>query len=72
MEDETKSVEEGIKLAQDVGIAEAEPSGDVDGWDAAVKCLCLARMMMKYDDENVKISDIPKHLDYWNIVKTCC
>ena len=61
MEEHGKTVEEGIKTAQDLGIAEADPSGDVEGYDAAVKCLCLARMMMKqHCDKRMTIKEIPK------------
>eukprot|EP00971_Amphidinium_carterae_P274722 5451562-Amphidinium_carterae.1 len=38
--------EEGLQRAQDMGIVEADPSGDIDGYDAAVKCVCLARALM--------------------------
>ena len=31
--------EEAIRYAQSIGIAETDPSGDVDGWDAAVRLL---------------------------------
>lgn len=45
-------MEEGDSLAAatqeaiDAGIAEADPSNDVDGWDAAVKTAVLARALM--------------------------
>lgn len=47
MEDENLTIEAGIELAQKLGIAEADPSGDIEGHDAAVKCLCLAKAMMQ-------------------------
>lgn len=47
MEEENLSVAAGVALAQELGIAEADPSGDLEGYDAAVKCLCLARVMMQ-------------------------
>merc|ERR1712194_188232 len=45
-EGEAQTVEDGIKRAQELGIAEADPSGDIDGYDAAVKNLVLARVCM--------------------------
>ena len=47
---------------------QADPSGDIDGWDAAVKCLCLARVMMGFDDR-VGIADI--HRDSLRDVSVC-
>lgn len=44
-QDSRLSFEAALKVAQDMGIAEADPSGDIDGWDAAVKCVCLARAL---------------------------
>lgn len=38
--------EEAIEYAQSIGIAESDPSGDVDGWDAAVKVAALVTVLM--------------------------
>ncbi len=38
------SYEEALKEAQDLGYAEADPSADVDGLDAAAKCAILASL----------------------------
>ena len=38
--------EEAISYAQSIGIAETDPSGDVDGWDAAVKVAALVSVLM--------------------------
>merc|ERR1719446_645362 len=47
MEDDPQlAFEAGLKRAQDMGIAEADPSGDIDGYDAAVKCVCLGRALL--------------------------
>lgn len=40
------SFEAAVKKAQDLGIAETDPSADVDGWDAAVKVSALATVLM--------------------------
>ena len=41
-----RSFEEGIKRAQALGVAESDPSADLDGWDAAVKVAALAIVLM--------------------------
>ncbi len=38
------SFEEALRIAQQKGYAEADPSADVDGWDAADKIAILARL----------------------------
>lgn len=40
------SMDEAIAYAQAVGVAETDPSGDVDGWDAAVKVAALVTVLM--------------------------
>lgn len=40
------SFEEGVARARELGVAEADPSDDVDGWDGAVKIAALARVLM--------------------------
>ena len=40
------SVEEAVKDAQRLGVAETDPSNDLDGWDAAVKVAVLAIVLM--------------------------
>jgi homoserine dehydrogenase len=41
-----KSLEEGIAEAQAQGLAETDPSNDIDGWDSAVKVAALATVLM--------------------------
>lgn len=41
-----RSFEEGLKTAQDLGVAETDPSHDIDGWDATVKVCALASVLM--------------------------
>jgi homoserine dehydrogenase len=38
--------EAAVTYAQKIGIAETDPSGDVDGWDAAVKVSALVTVLM--------------------------
>ncbi len=40
------SFDEAVHYCQDVGIAETDPSGDVDGWDAAIKVAALVTVLM--------------------------
>lgn len=40
------SFDQAVAYAQSIGIAETDPSGDVDGWDAAVKISALATVLM--------------------------
>lgn len=41
-----ETFEEAVKYCQSVGIAETDPSGDVDGWDASIKVAALAVVLM--------------------------
>jgi len=41
-----ESFDRAVAYAQSIGIAESDPSGDVDGWDAAIKVSALATVMM--------------------------
>lgn len=44
-----RSNKEAIAEAQRIGIAEADPSLDMDGWDAAAKITALANVLMEAD-----------------------
>jgi homoserine dehydrogenase len=41
-----ESFDRAVAYAQSIHIAESDPSGDVDGWDAAIKVSALATVMM--------------------------
>ncbi len=41
-----ESFEQAVAYCQEIGIAETDPSGDVDGWDAAVKVAALVTVLM--------------------------
>jgi len=41
-----RSFEEGVKRAQAMGIAETDPSQDLDGWDSAVKIAAMTTVLM--------------------------
>ncbi len=41
--------EQAVEGAQRLGVAEADPANDIDGWDAAVKIVVLANVLMGAD-----------------------
>lgn len=41
-----ESFDQAVAYAQKIGIAETDPSGDIDGWDAAVKIAALVTVNM--------------------------
>lgn len=41
-----RSFEEGVKAAQELGVAETDPSHDVDGWDATMKVCAITRVIL--------------------------
>jgi homoserine dehydrogenase len=47
--EEGLSVDAGIARAQALGVAEADPSYDVDGWDSAVKLCAVANVLLGAD-----------------------
>ncbi|MBV8828265.1 MAG: hypothetical protein JO108_03460 [Acidobacteriaceae bacterium] len=51
------SLADGIKEAQTLGIAEADPSYDLEGWDAAAKAAAIANVLM---DARATPSDVER------------
>ena len=47
--EEGKTFDEAVQHAQDIGIAETDPSNDIDGWDSAVKACVLSNVLMGAD-----------------------
>jgi homoserine dehydrogenase len=41
-----EAFDQAVAYCQAIGIAETDPSGDIDGWDAAVKVAALATVLM--------------------------
>ncbi len=41
--------DEAVRQAQEIGVAEADPSTDLEGWDSAVKTVVLANVLMGAD-----------------------
>lgn len=52
-----ESFDEAVKYCQSIGIAETDPSGDVDGWDASIKVAALATVLM---DTPTKPQDVAR------------
>jgi homoserine dehydrogenase len=50
-----ESFDEAVQYAQKIGVAETDPAGDIDGWDAAIKIAALSTVLMKIP---VKPADI--------------
>ncbi|MDK2981909.1 MAG: homoserine dehydrogenase [Chloroflexota bacterium] len=44
--EEGNSFDEAVTYAQSIGIAETDPSGDIDGWDAAIKVAAVVTVLM--------------------------
>lgn len=42
-----RSFAEGVKSAQELGVAETDPSNDVDGWDSVMKVCAISRVVLK-------------------------
>ena len=52
-----RTFDEGVRRAQELGIAETDPTHDVDGWDAAVKACALANVLL---DAGLKIDEVER------------
>ncbi len=52
-----KPFEEAVAYTQSMGIAETDPTGDIEGWDAAIKVSALVTVLM---DVNLKPSDVER------------
>ena len=42
-----RSFAEGVKAAQELGVAETDPSHDVDGWDSIMKICAISRVILR-------------------------
>jgi len=42
-----RSFTEGVKTAQDLGVAESDPSHDADGWDSIMKVCAISRVILR-------------------------
>jgi homoserine dehydrogenase len=55
--EEGLSFEESLKKAQQMGVAETDPSHDIEGWDAAVKVAALVTVLM---GEPIRLEEIER------------
>lgn len=55
MEQENLTFEEALKAAQEIGIAETDPTLDIDGWDSSIKTVILANVLMGTDMRPVDV-----------------
>lgn len=44
--DQGETFDQAVAYAQKIGIAETDPSGDIDGWDASIKVAALVTVLM--------------------------
>lgn len=51
------TLEQAVRRAQEIGVAETDPSDDLDGWDAAVKVAALTIVLM---DVPLKLDEIER------------
>jgi homoserine dehydrogenase len=42
------SFNDAVRYTQEIGIAETDPSGDIEGWDASIKISALITVLMKH------------------------
>ena len=60
-----RSFAEGVKTAQELGVAETDPSHDVDGWDSVMKICAIARVILKAPlTPNAVRRESIRHLDH--------
>lgn len=52
-----QSFDQAVAYAQSIGIAETDPSGDIDGWDAAIKVAALVTVLMQ---QPIKPQDVDR------------
>lgn len=45
--EEGQSFDQAVRHAQEIGIAETDPSGDLEGWDAAIKLAAISTVLME-------------------------
>jgi homoserine dehydrogenase len=45
--EEGRSFAEGVKTAQELGVAETDPTHDVEGWDSIMKVCAIARVILR-------------------------
>ena len=52
-----ESLENAVNYARSIGITETDPSGDIDGWDAAIKVALLVNVLMNFP---IKLDEVER------------
>lgn len=52
-----ETLDQAVEYARSIGITETDPSGDIDGWDAAIKVALLVNVLMNYP---IKLEEIKR------------
>src|SRR5262249_37048189 len=42
-----RSFDEGVKTAQELGVAETDPTNDIEGWDSIMKVCAIANVILR-------------------------
>jgi homoserine dehydrogenase len=52
-----ETLDEAVGYARSIGITETDPSGDIDGWDAAIKAALLINVLMHF---SIKLEEVAR------------
>ncbi len=55
--EEGETLDEAVNYARSIGITETDPSGDIDGWDAAIKVALLVNVLMSFP---IKLNEVER------------
>jgi homoserine dehydrogenase len=55
--EEGETLDNAVNYARSIGITETDPSGDIDGWDAAIKVALLVNVLMNFP---IKLDEIKR------------
>jgi homoserine dehydrogenase len=69
MQERGVSFDEALAAAQAGGVAEPDPSLDVDGWDTVVKTLILAKALMNADTRLDEVSRLGVNADTGELIR---
>ena len=63
-----KTFEEAIAYCQSIGIAETDPRGDIEGWDAAIKVSALVIVLMNADLKPADVERVGIESLHWKAI----
>jgi len=55
--EEGEALDDAVNYARSIGITETDPSGDLDGWDAAIKVALLVNVLMNF---SIKLDEVKR------------